>query len=78
MGHPVWSKDGEDWFYEDGSTYVESNPKPCMKCKKLPTKDGHDPCIANMVGVTDACCGHGVTKGYLKFREGNTIETKKL
>jgi len=34
----------------------------CVKCKKEPTKDGHDGCIGTLPSkdVMNACCGHGL------------------
>lgn len=37
--------------------------------------NGHDPCIANLPGITDACCGHG-KEGYLGFENGIVIRGK--
>lgn len=33
----------------------------CVKCKKEPTKQGHDGCIGTLPDkwVMNACCGHG-------------------
>lgn len=45
----------------------------CPKCAKPRTKEGHDPCIANLPGVAYACCGHGRGSGYVKFDNGMTI-----
>lgn len=44
--------------------------KLCPKCGLKPTDKGHDPCIADLPGVDYACCGHGVTQGYVKFSNG--------
>ncbi len=46
---------------------------PCVKCGKLPTKEGHDACLGTLPGVTDACCGHGVTESYIIFENGMII-----
>jgi len=63
------------WRYED--TGEERSSKkvdwPCPKCGLLPTVDGEDPCIAKLPGVTAACCGHGVMKGYVAFDSGIVI-----
>src|SRR5258707_458524 len=39
--------------------------RPCVVCHQLRTPEGHDPCIANLPGVFQACCGHGVCSGYM-------------
>lgn len=46
----------------------------CKNCHLVRTPEGHDPCIANLPGVVFACCGHGQTKGYLKFNDGRVID----
>lgn len=66
-----------EWNGKDGWNYVD-NGEPangpvehdCALCGKRPTEDDHDPCIANLPGVEFACCGHGVTEGYVKFTNG--------
>jgi len=42
----------------------------CVKCKKEPTKDGHDGCIGTLPSkdVMNACCGHGSdSQAYVQF-----------
>jgi len=43
-------------------------------CKRRRTKEGHDPCIANLPGVEYACCGHGVCEGYAMFINGIVLK----
>lgn len=45
----------------------------CPKCGRKETSEGHDPCIANLPGVLNACCGHGNKEGYIMFENGITI-----
>lgn len=45
----------------------------CDNCLLKRPASGHDPCIANLPGITDACCGHGKRKGYLAFENGIVI-----
>jgi hypothetical protein len=47
--------------------------KRCPKCGLGITPEGHDPCIANLPGVTNACCGHGQGQGYIQFSDGRAI-----
>ena len=47
--------------------------RACENCGKRRTKDGHDPCIANLPGVLFACCGHGRRDGYVHFENGMTL-----
>jgi hypothetical protein len=47
---------------------------PCKACgAERPTENGHDPCIANLPGVQNACCGHGVGLAYAHFTDGRVI-----
>jgi hypothetical protein len=69
----IVTNDNPVWRYEDGETYDPKNPRPCIRCGKKPDKDEHDPCIKNLPGVKNACCGHGVDKGYIQFENGVTI-----
>lgn len=43
----------------------------CPKCgRQAKETNGQDPCIANLPGVTAACCGHGVEEPYVLFDNG--------
>ncbi len=54
--------DGEVWRFLDTNEEAEHSTRKCPKCKKPPTKEGYDPCLGKLKGVTAACCGHGVKK----------------
>lgn len=94
-------KDGDtitfkDWRYcdnDDENTSENFQKRICPSCGLNPTKDGHDPCIANLPGVMYACCGHGLDSterddkmyfAYIKFSSGkikrfkSTEELKKF
>jgi len=64
-GEPV-----EVWCDDGSST---DTTRVCPRCKKYPTREGHDPCLSNLPGVEGACCGHGVQEGYIKFEDGTFI-----
>jgi hypothetical protein len=49
------------------------NDGKCVRCGKERTPEGHDPCIANLPGVRNACCGHGIGPGYISFEDGRII-----
>lgn len=55
--------------------YEENLKLWCPKCgmSKYTKEDGIDPCLGKLPGVDDACCGHGVDKGYIKFMNGTII-----
>ena len=71
FGHAVYYDDG--WRYADTHEPATTD-RPCPKCGECETADGHDPCIANLPGVTAACCGHGVHAGYVLLTDGTCIE----
>ena len=61
------------WRYEDDYTAVMDHwqKRPCGHCEEYFTVDGHDPCIANLRGVQNACCGHGDdSTAYVQFTDG--------
>jgi hypothetical protein len=70
-GHPViWTR-GPNWTNPDGSPIDPR--RPCVRCGRPPTSDGHDACLAHLgwcPDITSACCGHGVKEGYV-VRDGN-------
>jgi hypothetical protein len=45
----------------------------CPRCGRKETSESHDPCIANLPGVLNACCGHGKEEGYIMFENGIII-----
>lgn len=69
-GNKIYYIDGK-WYYEDGKE-SKDNYRPCPKCGKLPINE-HDACIANLPGVVNACCGHGIREGYIIFENGVEI-----
>jgi len=75
-GHKVIAHQDKDgvyaiWKYTDGTSIKKE--RPCIRCGKQATKEGHDNCIANLPGVKYACCGHGVEDGYVKLYDGKII-----
>src|SRR5262245_22137717 len=42
----------------------------CERCGRPPTRKEHDPCLANLPGVVNACCGHGLTFAYATLSNG--------
>ena len=68
-GHLI-KYEGGRWIYEDGVP-VEQEERPCAKCGRPPTPEGHDACLGYIEGAVAACCGHGVEDGYILRGEGN-------
>ena len=73
-GHPMYFDEAADlWRYADDGSAVQDHWKtrPCGCCDVGFTEDGHDPCIAGLPGVSNACCGHGVdSEAYVQFENG--------
>ena len=63
------------WVFSDTNTLVKNDINCyCGDCGKLPTQEGHDQCISNLIGCMNACCGHGSTnKAYVQFLDGKCI-----
>jgi hypothetical protein len=67
--------DGKCLYSSDWTTALDSNknliPRPCPRCKKLPTKEGHDACLGHIPGLKAACCGHGFPgEAYVVWKDG--------
>jgi hypothetical protein len=60
-GHQIYF-DGDDWRYSDNNALLSSETRPCIRCGKLPTLEGHDACIGRIVGAVSVCCGHGIVQ----------------
>ena len=74
-GHTIIFKDGQ-WFYKDtdSPTATTYKKRPCGRCNKFPTKEGHDACIGTLPNVMNACCGHGnIQDAYIQFWDGTDI-----
>ncbi len=69
-------KIGEQWFFADNHEPVDTTweTKPCAKCTKGPTPEGHDHCLGTLPGLMNACCGHGSERSaYVQFLDGVSI-----
>lgn len=77
-GHNMEKLDGE-WVYSDTKELVSETHenRPCGKCGKHKTIEGHDPCLGTLEGVINACCGHGDTELYIQFLNGDIIRGRK-
>lgn len=74
-GNDTILKNGE-WYYDGTDELVSENykTKPCGNCGKEYTKDGHDGCLGNLIGIMNACCGHGnIDESYVQFWDGEVI-----
>lgn len=62
------------WFYcDDGSPAVDN--RPCKQCGRLATLEGYDACLGYILGISWACCGHGVSEPYfIEERQNGILE----
>lgn len=74
--------------------YIDTNNKieeefgrPCRKCGRYsyPGKEengfwieDYDSCLGQLPNVKHACCGHGISDGYILFENGIRLTLKKL
>lgn len=74
-GHEIINVDGQ-WVYADTLTPAgfSGEVRPCKKCGKVfnGSDSGQpDPCLGNLPGVDNACCGHGIKEeAYVRFTNG--------
>lgn len=70
-GHKLQLNTGGLWVYTDiGEPAIMVNSivtdnRPCARCGRPPTRDGHDACLGEIPGVLHACCGHGMEEPYV-------------
>jgi hypothetical protein len=74
-GHPIYKdEDGVFRFADNDEPTAENwSKRPCGHCgKRGNSNDGQpDPCLGQLPGVTNACCGHGdPDQAYVCFRGG--------
>ncbi len=58
-------------YADNGEPYDRENPRPCVRCGKSSTPEGHDACLGHLSGVKFACCGHGKEQGYIIYNDGH-------
>lgn len=78
-GHDIeFDKDKKVWVYSDTKQPVQDNVNiKCGHCDKEATKEGYDGCLGTLIGLMNACCGHGdEKKAYVQFLDDTTIHGK--
>ncbi len=65
-GYPVVFRDV--WIYDDTGQPVDED-RPCARCGRPPTREGHDACLGSILGAIAACCGHGTEPAYILYPE---------
>ena len=65
------SRDERNGEEEVKFDFVKHSDRICDRCDKEVPNEGPDPCIGNLPGVSNACCGHGdPAKAYVQFTNG--------
>jgi hypothetical protein len=76
-GHDIYF-DGKSYRYTDNNdeTVLTWHGRDCGHCRLPNRPDGHDACLGELVGVMNACCGHGVDEqAYVQFADGSTVHS---
>lgn len=75
-GHPtVFDEARWLWLWADTGEPVD-DLRPCARCGRPPTPEGHDACQGYIPGAESACCGHGVTEQHIAMEEGYEDENE--
>ena len=77
-GHDIEYVNGK-CIYSDTKEPTANNwqDRPCGRCGKHFTKEGHDACLGTLPGVMNACCGHGdIADTYVQFLDDFSISGK--
>jgi hypothetical protein len=62
-GNPIqWNS--KKWIYSNDRSSTKKE-KPCIRCGRMPTKEGYDACLGYISNAKSACCGHGVEEGFI-------------
>lgn len=71
-GHKVYLANRKVLYCDTHTPVVET--RPCGYCLQENTPEGHDGCIGELMGVMNACCGHGEIKSaYVQYTDGYTV-----
>lgn len=86
-GHPIEKVSCHGWRYSDTKESVQRHKaRPCRGCGKQISPGCHDPCIAGLPQVRNACCGHMMTcdpagrehPGYVGLTDGRILRFTAL
>ncbi|MEK6881734.1 MAG: hypothetical protein AABY22_19100 [Nanoarchaeota archaeon] len=75
--NPKWV---EKWL-DTNKKLISQNERPCKLCGKFNIEEGeksYDPCLGKLPGVKFACCGHGLTNGYIVFENDIKVKLVRL
>ena len=71
-----FNNDDKTWYYSDTNLSVPSThlEHKCGSCGRNYTEEGHDGCLGTLIGLMNACCGHGdIEEAYVQFWDGECV-----
>ena len=74
-GHGIYEQN-RSWYFSDNDELVSTTwmIRSCGHCDMENTPEGYDGCIGHLLGVMNACCGHGESAAaYIQFIDGSII-----
>lgn len=81
QNHRYDATEENPWRYADNDEIYISDGKherPCKRCGKMCTEEGHDACLGTIPGVYSACCGHGVGDPFVMTDGGIISEIRGM
>lgn len=81
FGHVIEDTEDGPVYQDDHSPVTADSIRPCKGCGACIKQGEQDPCIANLPGTLNACCGHGrettatgkPNPGYVGLEDGRTF-----
>ncbi|KKN03224.1 hypothetical protein LCGC14_1109780 [marine sediment metagenome] len=74
-GHQIYCDDHDVWRYVDNNEPTVGAERPCGVCLVATGPSGHDPCIGEVPGAINACCGHGNDdEAYVQYPDGVRLD----
>ncbi len=76
-GHEIIFIDSQ-WVYLDTKSPTIGNRRSCNLCGTSDSEEGHDMCLGTLLGVMNACCGHGIDdEAYVQFSTDHLVTGKE-
>lgn len=76
-GNEIYFNESDNkWYYSDTNLSVSDTHEnhQCGNCGKHYTEEGHDACLGTLIGLMNACCGHGnIDECYVQFWDGECV-----
>ncbi len=80
-GHAIKPTGDSDGFVfcDTGESTIDTwKDRPCGHCDLFNTPEGHDGCLGTLLGVMNACCGHGnPAEAYVQFSKDHDLRSQE-